>query len=336
MAMLHDLLRSEDPGTASRLTEAFALDVLMGLSSAPKYIPSKYFYDDTGSRLFERITGLAEYYLTGCEQEIFERQGGRLAETLSGESFDLVELGPGNGRKTRLLLRALRARSQPFRYLPIDISRSALATLLDSLEAAFPGIEMEGVAADYATGLEWLTRRAKTRTVVLFLGSNLGNFTKAESLAFLRSLWYMLADGDRILIGFDLRKDLEIMRRAYDDAEGVTRDFNLNLLYRINRELGGDFDVDAFRFYSTYDVHGGSIASYLVSGVEQSVYIRAIGLRFHFGPWEPIRTELSYKYLESDIERLAKDTGYAIVARLYDARRYFTDSLWRVCKGDTG
>ena len=332
--MLHDLLRSEDPTEASRLTEAFALDVLMGLSSAPKHIPSKYFYDDIGSRLFERIMGLPEYYLTGCEREIFERQHPRLVEVLSGEPLLLVELGPGNGVKTRLLLRALRERSRPFRYVPIDISKSALSALLDSLETAFPGIEAEGIAADYLSGLRWLTRGADTRTVVLFLGSNLGNFTGAESLVFLKSLWNMLKDGDLVLIGFDLRKDLDVMRRAYDDSEGVTRDFNLNLLHRINRDLGGDFDVDGFRFYSTFDVHGGSITSYLVSRAEQSAYIEAIGRRFHFGPWEPIRTELSYKYLESDIERLAEETGYAIVARLYDARRYFTDSLWRVCKGE--
>ncbi len=332
--MLHDLLRSED--AASRHTEAFALEVLMGLSSTPKYLPSQYFYDDAGSRIFERIMGLPEYYLTGCEREIFERQSRPLVEALSGPPFDLVELGPGNGQKTRLLLRALRARSQPFRYVPIDISRSALAALMDSLNASFPGIEAEGVIADYASGLEWLARRAEVRTVVLFLGSNLGNFTEAEALAFLRRLWHTLKDDDRVLIGFDLRKDLEVMLRAYDDAEGVTRDFNLNLLTRINRELGGDFGLDAFRFYSTYDVHGGSIVSYLVSRVEQSVAIGAIGRRFRFGPWEPIRTELSYKYLESDIDRLAENTGYAIVARLYDTRRYFTDSLWRVRKGERG
>lgn len=308
----------------------------MGLSSTPKHLPSKYFYDEAGSRIFERIMTLPEYYLTGCEHEIFERQDRVLVEALVGEPFDLVELGPGNGAKTRLLLRALRRRSQRFRYVPIDISRSALTALLAALVAAFPDLEAEGVAAEYFSGLRWLARTAGRRTVVLFLGSNIGNFGEAESLVFLKGLWNTLKDGDLVLIGFDLRKDIEVMLRAYDDTEGVTRDFNLNLLARINRELGGDFEIDGFRFYPTYDVRGGAITSYLVSHAEQSAYIDTIGRRFHFGPCEPIRTELSYKYLEPDIDHLARETGYRIVLNLYDSRHYFTDSLWRVCKGDRG
>ncbi len=333
MPTVYKVLRPDDLDGETQHRESFALDVLMGLSSSPKQLSSKYFYDETGSRLFNRITRLPEYYLTGCEHEILEAHGGELAAVFEGEPFNLVELGPGEGSKTQTLMKAFLSRALRFRYLPIDISRSVLEALAGSLGREFPKLAVEGLLADYFTGLKWVSRQGgKSRTCVLFLGSNIGNFSRAETRAFLRSLWNALNDGDLVLIGFDLKKDIDIMLDAYNDSQGVTRDFNLNLLHRINRELGGDFDVERFRFFSTYDVFGGSMNSYLVSRAEQAVHIDAIGQNFQFRPWEPIRTEYSYKYLESDIETLAAETGFRVERQLYDTRHFFADSLWRVVK----
>lgn len=333
MPTVFEVPRPDDLDGQAHQRESFALDVLMGLSSSPKQLSSKYFYDETGSRLFNQITRLPEYYLTGCEHEILGAHGSELAAVFEGSPFNLVELGPGEGQKTQTLLHSFLSHSLQFRYLPIDISRSALESLAESLGREFPSLAIEGLVADYFTGLKWLSRqKERHRTCVLFLGSNIGNFSHAEARAFLRSLWNALNDDDLVLIGFDLKKDIDTMLNAYNDAQGVTREFNLNLLHRINRELGGDFDIDRFRFFSTYDVFGGSMNSYLVSLTEQTVYVDDIGQKFRFRPWEPIRTEYSYKYLESDIKNLAAETGFRVEMQLYDAKRFFADSLWRVVK----
>ncbi|MFQ5876655.1 MAG: L-histidine N(alpha)-methyltransferase [Acidobacteriota bacterium] len=324
-----DLSELRDPDQPRQI---FALDVLMGLSARPKRLPSRYFYDDEGSRIFQRITELPEYYLTGAEREIFERHGGEIARGLSSEPFDLVELGPGDGRKTRILLQSFQKAGLDFRYVPIDISESAISGLARSLEAGFPGLEVCGLVSEYFSALQWLNRERRRRTLVLFSGSNIGNFSRPESLVFLRSLWNSLNDDDLVLIGFDLKKDVDVMLRAYNDSRGVTRDFSLNLLRRINRELGGDFDLERFRFFSTYDVLMGSMNSYLLSLNRQTVSISFIGQAFAFEPWEPIQTEYSYKYLESDICGLAAETGFEAAAWYFDSRRFFTSSLWRVRK----
>jgi uncharacterized SAM-dependent methyltransferase len=167
---------------------------------------------------------------------------------------------------------------------------------------------------------------------VLFLGSNIGNFNRAQARVFLRQLWEALNDRDQVLIGFDLKKDIELLLAAYNDAKGVTADFNTNLLRRINRELGGDFDLSAFRHYATYDVFSGAIESYIVSLKEQVVTIRELQTTFHFDEWEPIHTEYSYKYLQKDIDSLAAVTGFKIIEQYYDSKRWFTDSLWQVDK----
>ena len=331
MSALHKLTKehAENPAEAR---ERFALDVLMGLSTSPKQIASRYFYDDEGSRLFEAIMRLPEYYPTQCEKEILSSHAESLVTAFGDAHFNLAELGSGDGLKTKVLLQALQARKASFRYLPIDISAASVEELLASLDTEFPEVETEGLVGDYFEGLRWLSKFHPGRTVVLFLGSNIGNFSRAESRGFLHSLWNALNDGDRVLFGFDLKKDIDVMLHAYNDSQGVTREFNLNLLRRINRELGGDFDLERFRFFSTYDVFGGSINSYLVSQEKQEVFIEAIGQSFKFKPWEPIRTEFSYKYLESDIEGLARDTKFRVVEQFYDSRRYFTNSLWQVRK----
>lgn len=312
--------------------QAFALDVLVGLSDNRKSLPSKYMYDEDGSRLFTRITHLPEYYLTNCEQETLQRNRKRIAEYVSATPFNLVELGSGDGRKTRILIEHFLEHNLDFRYVPIDISQSAMEELLADLGKEYPSLQIEGLVSDYFTGLKWLNNRHKRKNLVLFLGSNIGNFNAGRSRFFLRHLWNSLRDGDNLLIGFDHKKDIDLLEAAYNDSQGVTAEFNINLLKRINRELGGQFDVNKFRHFGTYDVFSGAMESYLVSLEQQEVFIEAIGRSFAFGPWEPIHTEYSYKYLESDVNTLAEDTGFAVKEHLYDSPKYFIDSIWEVHK----
>jgi len=335
MAAEYRILKEHDYAESFTERDAFALDVLVGLSSTRKSLPSKYFYDDRGSELFQQITGQAEYYLTTSEMEILDRYSDAIAQYVDVEPFNLVELGAGFSKKTTTLLSHLLKRNLDFRFVPIDISESAMRGLVQVLGEEFPECEVGGLVTDYFNGLKWLNNRSHRKNLVLFLGSSIGNFTHTESCVLLRNLWNSLNHDDVMLIGFDLKKDIDLLLRAYNDTGGVTREFNLNLLHRINRELGGNFDVSKFRHFGTYDVFSGGMESYLVSMEEQSVFIELIGRSFPFDAWEPIHTEYSYKYLISDIEKLAVETGFEIFEHLFDSKRYFVDSLWRVYKPAT-
>lgn len=330
MSAKYEILK--DLSASSTIQEQFSLDVLLGLSEAPKTIPSKYFYDAEGSRLFQAITDLPEYYLTRCEQEILETHGEEILRLVARQTFNLVELGPGDAHKTMLLMDRFLAAGIDFRYVPIDISEAAMQELIASLDRRFPNLAVHGLVSGYSNGLKWLSRNKSEPNFLLFMGSNIGNFNKAASRVFLRSLWNSLQNNDLALIGFDLKKDIHRMLLAYNDRKEVTARFNLNLLQRINRELGADFDLKMFLHYANYDVYSGAMESYLVSTRSQDVFIKGIGQSFHFEPWEPIHTEYSYKYLESDIEELAKVTGFAVETQLYDSQHFFVDSIWRVRK----
>jgi L-histidine Nalpha-methyltransferase len=314
------------------IKEAFARDVLIGLSRNPKRISSKYFYDAEGSRLFSHITELPEYYLTQCEFEVFRNHKDSIADIIEGDAFNLVELGPGDARKTRFLLKHFLERRFDFRYVPIDISEPALKDLVPTMQKEFPDLALHGLVSEYFNALNWVKKLNRRRNLVLFLGSNIGNFNRDASRDFLHSLWNSLNAHDYVLIGFDLKKDIDLLLKAYNDSRGVTREFNLNLLRRVNRELGGNFNVERFRHFASYNVFSGAMESYLVSQEEQNVMISEIGQSFSFEAWEPIHTEYSYKYLESDIAKLAEDTGFIPVAQFYDPRRFFTDVIWRVQK----
>jgi L-histidine N-alpha-methyltransferase len=310
----------------------FASDVLQGLFRVPKAIPSRYFYDEDGNRLFQKIMELPEYYLTDCELEILETQKERIAGHIGDRAFNLIELGAGDGTKTRVLLRHFCEQGMDFRFVPIDICQPALLQLVERCGGELPGMTTEGLVSEYFDGLTWLSGLKDRRNVVLFLGSNIGNFSAPEARVFLRSLWNSLNDDDLVLVGFDLKKDIEVLVRAYNDPGGVTADFNLNLLRRINRELGGDFTLDRFEHYSTYNVLSGAVESYLVSRERQRVGIEALKTHFSFQAWEPIHTEVSKKYLPQDISSMAGETGFEVVDEMCDLRRYFSDSLWRVRK----
>lgn len=311
----------------------FALDVLVSLSERPKRLSSKYMYDDEGSDLFQRIMGVEEYYPTACEREILQEHGRSILATCGNEPLNLVDLGAGDGAKTMILLRALLESGIDFQFVPIDISEGAMQSLVTTVQAELPDVPIDGLVCEYADGLDWLaTHQSGRRNLLLFLGSNIGNFDKPRARAFLRRLWTALKDDDYALVGFDLKKDIDVLLGAYNDREGVTAAFNLNLLERINRELGGSFDLERFRHYGTFDVFSGAMQSYLVSLVEQDVRIESLGRSFHFEAWEPIHTEYSYKYLDQDIEDLAVDCGFEVEAKYRDGRRYFVDALWRVRK----
>lgn len=330
MAATYESLK--DLSLSTPIQEAFALDVLVGLSTIPKNVPSKYFYDAEGSRLFQQITELPEYYLTKCEYEIFHDRKEQLGNMVSASSFNLVELGPGDAHKTMVLIEHFLKTGYDFQYVPIDISEPAMAELVESLRKRFPTLPVHGLVANYSNALKWFNRLQNRRNLVLFMGSNIGNYNRPTSRVFLHGLWNALNHDDLVLIGFDLKKDINLMLQAYNDSRGVTAAFNLNLLSRINRELGGNFDLNKFRHYANYDVYSGAMESYLVSLEEQTVFIGNIGASFVFQPWEPIHTEYSYKYLESDIKDLAHQTGYQVETQLYDSKHYFTDSIWRVLK----
>lgn len=326
-----DSLRSRNE---SSLRDQFAFDVLMGLSAEHKYLPSKYFYDTRGSELFEQITDLDEYYPTACEFEILQRVAPEIAAALSDETFDVVELGAGDGRKTKVLLSRLQAEAVDFSYIPVDISESAVVELCSALAESHAGLSVQGIVGDYFDSIRYLDKHSEHRKLVLFLGSNIGNFDYSHALHFLRTIWQYLNHDDLLLVGFDLKKDIQTLLRAYNDSRGVTSAFNLNVLTRINRELGGQFRPEAFSHYGLYNPTRGAMESYLVSLEEQSVYIDEISKHFSFKAFEPIHLEYSYKYLLSDIENMAADTGFEVLHHWPDSNNHFVDSLWQVRKED--
>lgn len=305
-----------------------AAHVAAGLRQTPKALSSMYFYDEVGSRLFQQIMDLPEYYPTRTEYSIFAHHAELIvAELCPREAegpFSLVELGAGDGLKTKLLLRALLASGQDFAYVPVDISPSAIEGLIESLKRELPSLRVEPIVADYATALAQLPGRAGRKSV-LFLGSNIGNFGPADRAAFLARLAAPLSPADRLLIGFDLQKNPRRIRAAYDDARGITAAFNLNLLTRLNRELGADFDLRYWQHYPDYDPISGAMRSFLVSTRAQSVHFTALNENFHFAAWEVIHTENSYKFTAPLIENMAVAAGLRVAATFTDSAVDFAD-----------
>jgi L-histidine Nalpha-methyltransferase len=322
--------------TASQSIELnqFANDVLEGLSARQKHLSSKYFYDDEGSRLFQEIMKLPEYYLTGCELEIFERQAVPIFKSFANgrNAFDLIELGAGDGTKTAVLVSHFLERNADISYSPIDISKEALDALTTKFTAEFPSLRMDARQGDYFQILKSLKNGGGRRKILLFLGSNIGNFTREQSVAFFRDLKAVMNPNDLLFIGFDLQKDPHVIANAYDDAAGITAEFNLNLLKRINRELGGDFDLSKWIHYANYRPNEGSARSFLISREKQQVHIDVLKRNFQFDQWEPVFMEISQKYNLLMIETLAADSGFTIKHNFFDSRNYYCDSLWQLAE----
>lgn len=310
------------------LLHNFAEDVKTGLKATPKRLSSKYFYDDKGSKIFQEIMGLEAYYLTNCEYEILDRYGKSILAYINDTPFNIIDMGAGDGKKTRLLIQAAYNQNIDFHYIPIDISTFALEDTINRFDELFPEIKQTGVVAEYQSALSWINENIKGKKLVLFLGSNIGNFSKSECLDFLSSKRAAMQTGDHLLIGFDLKKDPEIIKKAYDDESGVTARFNLNLLNRINEELNADFAINLFKHKIEYNEATGRLKSYLVSQVEQDVYIEKLKLTIHFDKNETIHTENSHKYSLSAISGMAESTGFKIKENFFDSKKYFTDSLW--------
>ncbi len=311
-------------------SERFAHDVLTGFSAPRKYLPSKYFYDARGSELFARITDIDAYYLTACEFDVLERCGPDIVGRLQADALDVIELGAGDGRKTQVLLASLLAAGKHVHYMPVDISESAVNELVESVRQAHRAVQVTGFTGEYFDCLRTLRRQPGRASFVLFLGSTIGNMDHFAAMQFLRTLRKHLRDGDYLLIGFDLKKDIDLMMAAYNDSEGVTREFNLNVLRRINRELGGHFPVEKFAHYGFYNPARGAMESYLISREDQDVAIDLLNGSFHFDAFEGIHMEQSTKYLEKDILDMARHAGFESVAHWHCARGWFLDALWRV------
>lgn len=308
----------------------FLADVLEGLSSEIKCISSKYFYDKKGDEIFQQIMHMDEYYLTDAEHEVFSTNKKQLGQIFSPkkEPFNLIEFGAGDGLKTKVLLQELLDQDIPFDYIPIDISQNALDQLNESLKEEMPALSFRGVQGDYFEALNRLKEDTDKKNVVLFLGSNIGNFTDDEAQEFTSNISSKLNTGDLLLIGVDLKKDPRKILLAYNDPKGITAEFNHNLLRRINRELGGNFDISTFEHHPTYDPITGECKSALLSKIEQEVIIDEQS--FHFAQWEPIHTEISRKYDVKQLHRLAERTGFSVKKDLFDKDHYFVDSIWEI------
>ncbi|RNI25008.1 L-histidine N(alpha)-methyltransferase [Rufibacter latericius] len=307
-----------------------AQDVKQGLSQTPKKLSSRFFYDARGSQLFQQIMELPEYYLTKLEHQILSRQRKEILFAMDTHTrFQLVDLGAGDAYKTKLLLSELVASKTDFSYVPLDISQDQLTLLLEDMGHRWPSLQVKALAAEYFQGLEWLNQHVHQRKVVLFLGSNIGNFDLCEAKNFLCTLRQTLNPEDSFLLGLDLRKDPEKIRRAYDDAAGITSAFNLNLLHRINKELQADFDLDAFQHFAEYDPLEGTMRSFLISQKPQEVYIGALQQTFQFEAWEAIHTENSYKFSLRQVEEMAQECGFWVQDVFTDPSHGFADVLLR-------
>eukprot|EP00871_Galdieria_phlegrea_P000636 jgi/Galph1/1573/GphlegSOOS_G267.1 len=294
----YKVLRQEDNLDVKR---QFEIDVVTGLQATPKYLSSTYFYDDKGS---------GKTHTTHICQQYFGH----------GQPVNLVELGAGDGRKTRVLLKKLLHSHIDFQYVPIDISELAMKELINGLKTEFQDSHLQcfGLVGDYKDGLQWLAAQQHLRkNFVLFLGSSIGNFTQENAIRFIRGLAQVLRSGDQLLLGADMLKDPLMMTQAYTDKSGVTADFNLNLLDRINRELDANFE-------------SMSVESQLISKISQKVFIGAVGLEFTFDAFESIHTEHSHKYSIEELRRIAHYSGMECCEFLFDESRWFVDCILRV------
>ncbi len=303
--------------------------VLKGLTASPKYLPSKYFYDDKGDALFQEIMAAPEYYVTNADLEIFSEQSAELAKILvnGDQNFEVLELGAGDAIKSTYLLKSLTDAGKRYTYRPIDISSGIIDFLQEEMPQRVAGIAVSGLAGEYLPMLEQAYSDSSNKKLLLFLGSSIGNFELGDAKSFLGEIYKIMRSGDQILVGFDLKKDPNQILAAYNDAAGLTRDFNLNLLSRINTELGADFEVDAFDHFPTYNPATGSCRSYLISQKEQVVSIPgapAIDFKKH----EPIDMELSQKFSIEDIDQMASELGFKPRPYFFDHKRWYCNAIW--------
>lgn len=318
------------PPRSNPVREQFRADVIRGLGRTRKTISSRYFYDAAGDRLFQRIMASPDYYLTRAEDEILREQTDAVLEALANghERFRLFELGAGDGAKTKHLLRRALEQGRDPLYRPIDISANVLRHLESALAEELPALRVEVEHSEYFEAARGSVADRSEPKAILFLGSNIGNLDREAAIALLRAFGADLAPSDRLLVGFDRKKDPSLIRRAYDDADGITREFNLNLLRRMNRELGADFDLDRFVHAPLFCPATGRALSYLVSTCDQTVRIEGADYPIRFRAWEAMLTEISQKYDDPMIEDLAGESGLQVLHTFTDRQGLFSDVVF--------
>jgi dimethylhistidine N-methyltransferase len=304
-----------------------AREVLHGLTSRPKQLPPKLFYDAAGSALFEQITELPEYYLTTTEQAIFERHACDMVRA-AGDASTIIELGAGTAKKTMLILRAALARHDSLTFIPIDVSAFALEAARHRVHTGLPQVIVHPQVLDYTERSPALAQLPGGK-LVLYIGSSIGNFEPMAASALLRRLRSWLAPGDSLLLGTDMRKPVNVLLPAYNDAAGVTAQFNLNILSRINREFDADFDLDRFEHCVTWNARDSRIEMHLMSRTHQFVNLKALEISIPFVSGETIHTENSYKFTPWMIESMATNGGFQIEQSWSDERNWFTVTLLR-------
>lgn len=325
----------------NREFEEFSNDVAMCLASKNKYLSPKYLYDKVGSQLFEQICIQPEYYLTRTEASILSKYAPFISNLL-GNNIHIIELGSGSSSKTAILLSRFSSQKKRIYYFPIDISSTILAESAQRLKSQFPKASIVGIASDYNMGIDRAAAECKVAEkekkknnnddisytkLVLFLGSSIGNFELIEARSLLRSVRQRLNASDFLLVGFDLQKDESVLNAAYNDKAGITAKFNLNLLARINRELGGNFELEKFEHYAFYNNDQHRMEMHLISKIDQQLYIEALGKTFSLKKGESIHTENSYKYSVNQIAALAEDCGFGIEKNFTDKKRWFNLAL---------
>jgi L-histidine N-alpha-methyltransferase len=318
--------------TASKALAAIASpiaeDVRQGLSAETKRLPAKLFYDAEGSRLFDEITRTPEYYPTRTERAILQANAAEIVHQ-AGDNLDLVELGAGNASKTSILVEALSQRQLRVEYHPIDVSAAALQEAVTSMHGRFHNLAIRPIVADYSNDLPEL-RALREQKLVLFIGSTIGNFEPDEAVQFLQRVRHSLSPGDALLLGVDLVKDADVLHAAYNDTQGVTAKFNKNMLVRINRELGGQFDPEAFEHVAFWNPAMSRIEMHLESRFEQNVLVRDLGRVFHLAEGERIHTENSYKFSSETMSRLVHASGFRMERCWTDPDQWFRVVLARV------
>ncbi|MFC6268842.1 L-histidine N(alpha)-methyltransferase [Frigoriflavimonas asaccharolytica] len=307
----------------------FLEDTQNGLSDSPKRLPSRYFYDKIGDKIFQEIMAMPEYYLTNSETEIFKIQAKEIINSWKIDKdipFELIELGAGDGTKTIFLLEELLHQNYNFSYLPIDISQNVLDDLVNNLSEKLPDLKIEPKQGDYFMILDELSQDDKQK-IVLFIGSNLGNLEDKIAAEFLKNVTASFRNKDKLLLGVDLKKDFKTILQAYNDESKITARFNLNLLQRMNNELGANFIVENFLHDPEYDEEEGAAKSYLKSLTNQSVHFSINDKVFHFEKDEKILMEISRKYDDDVLNNLLIDSGVQIKAKFVDSRSYFADYI---------
>lgn len=320
---IHQLFSEE-----KNFLEEFALEIKKGLTQKNKCLSSKYFYDERGSELFQAITQTEEYYLTRKEIENISSLESSFAEFFPNH-LNVIELGVGDGHKSKILLDGLLREGKEIAYYPVDISHEALLQLQKNLQEKRQ-LSICALHGDHFSALEYLQNHKKlSHKLVLFLGSNLGNYSFSEANSFLNQVYSYLEVGDYLFLGLDQKKDLQKLYQAYSDQKGITAEFNLNLLTRINRLFAANFDHSLFHHHCYYDPERGSMLSYLIAKEKHQVFISDLEMTVEFQKSEGIRTEFSHKYHEGDIYELAQKSHFQVVKNYSDSQGYFFNSLWR-------